>query len=161
MACLWPWTHSQKMEQKYKRVCYVNQIWEAAVDEVFTSERELRNAEERYAVAIKKDRTIIGHLSEKGVVCLLCFAKENVPWLKNLRRAILQSNQLVLRWLFVVKFISCKKIFTTFHDCSSDIITPFLNHVHTKNKIDGCLSRNDPLQGSSCGNAQVKILKVL
>ena len=66
------------MEQKYKRVCYVNQIWEAAVDEVFTSERELRNAEERYAVAIKKDRTIIGHLSEKGVVCLLFFPKETV-----------------------------------------------------------------------------------
>ena len=105
-------TSDKKMEQKYETVCY--QIWEAAVDKVFTSEP--RNAEERYAVAIKKDRTIIGHLSEKGVVCLLFFSKETVSRLKNLRRANSQSNQLVLRWLFVVKFISCAKFslpFTT------------------------------------------------
>ena len=37
-------------------------VWEAAIGEVLVCEREPRNAEDRYAVAVKKDGTIVGHL---------------------------------------------------------------------------------------------------
>ena len=37
-------------------------VWEAAIGEVLVCEREPRNAEDRYAVAVKKDETIVGHL---------------------------------------------------------------------------------------------------
>ena len=41
------------------------EIWEAAVSEVLVCEREPRNVEDRYAVAEKKDGTVIGHLPRK------------------------------------------------------------------------------------------------
>ena len=37
-------------------------IWDAAIGEVLACEREPRNVEDRYAVAVKKDGTVIGHL---------------------------------------------------------------------------------------------------
>ena len=48
------------------------EIWEAAVSEILMCERESRNAADKYAVAVKKDRTIIGHLPRKvSRVCSL------------------------------------------------------------------------------------------
>ena len=41
------------------------EIWEVAVGKILSCEREPRNAADRYAVAVKKDRTIIGHLPMK------------------------------------------------------------------------------------------------
>lgn len=38
-------------------------IWDTAVGEVLVSEREPHNVEDRYSIAIKKDETVIGHLS--------------------------------------------------------------------------------------------------
>ena len=38
------------------------EVWEASFGEVFTCERETDNASDRYAVAIKKEGTIVGHL---------------------------------------------------------------------------------------------------
>ena len=37
-------------------------VWDAAIGEVLVCEPEPRNAEDRYAVAVKKDETIVGHL---------------------------------------------------------------------------------------------------
>ena len=48
------------------------EIWEAAVGEVLICEREPRNAKDGYAVAVKKDGTVIGHLPRKvSRVCSL------------------------------------------------------------------------------------------
>ena len=48
------------------------EIWEAAVGEILVCEREPRNAADRYAVAVKKDGMIIGHLPRKvSRVCSL------------------------------------------------------------------------------------------
>ena len=41
------------------------EIWEAAAGEVLMCEREPHNALDRYAVAVKKTGTIIGHLPRK------------------------------------------------------------------------------------------------
>ena len=41
------------------------EIWEAAVGEVLVCEREPRDVEDRYAVAVKKDGTVIRHLPRK------------------------------------------------------------------------------------------------
>ena len=47
-------------------------IWEAVIGEVLQCERERTNAEDRYAVAVKKDGRIIGHLPSKiSRVCSL------------------------------------------------------------------------------------------
>ena len=40
-------------------------VWEAAIGEVLDCEREPGNAKDRYAVAVKKDATVIGHLPRK------------------------------------------------------------------------------------------------
>ena len=37
-------------------------IWNAAIGEVLVCEREPHNVEDRYAIAVKKDETVIGHL---------------------------------------------------------------------------------------------------
>ena len=37
-------------------------IWDAAIGEVLVCEREPHNVEDRYAIAVKKDETVIGHL---------------------------------------------------------------------------------------------------
>ena len=48
------------------------EIWEAATGEVLVCEREPRNARDRYAVAVKKDGCVIGHLPRKvSRVCSL------------------------------------------------------------------------------------------
>ena len=48
------------------------EIWEAVVGEILACEREPKNAADRYAVAVKKDGTIIGHLPRKvSGVCSL------------------------------------------------------------------------------------------
>ena len=53
---------------EYEKACSVRgyhvyrEVWEAAVGEVLACEREPRNAEDKYAVAVKKDGTIVGHL---------------------------------------------------------------------------------------------------
>ena len=38
------------------------EVWEAGFGEVLTCERESDNASDRYAVAVKKDGNIVGHL---------------------------------------------------------------------------------------------------
>ena len=49
---------------EYEKACSVRgyhvyrEVWEAAVGEVLACEREPRNAEDKYAVAVKKDGTI-------------------------------------------------------------------------------------------------------
>ncbi len=46
--------------------------WEAAAGEVLMCEREPHNARDRYAVTVKKTRTVIGHLPRKlSRVCSL------------------------------------------------------------------------------------------
>ena len=40
-------------------------VWEAVIGEVLDCEREPGNAKDRYAVAVKKDVTVIGHLPRK------------------------------------------------------------------------------------------------
>ena len=63
---------------EYEKACSVRgyhvyrEVWEAAVGEVLACEREPRNAEDKYAVAVKKDGTIVGHLPRKvSRVCSL------------------------------------------------------------------------------------------
>ena len=72
-------TRQEGMEDDtVKRTCCVRsyhvykEIWEAAVGEILMCEKEPRNTADRYAVAVKKDRTIIGHLPRKvSRVCSL------------------------------------------------------------------------------------------
>ena len=47
-------------------------IWEAAIGEVLKCERERGNNKDRYAIAVKKDEIIIGHLPRRiSRVCSL------------------------------------------------------------------------------------------
>ena len=47
-------------------------IWEAAVGDQLNCERELDNVKDRYAVAVKKDGAVIGHLPRKiSKICSL------------------------------------------------------------------------------------------
>ena len=47
-------------------------VWEAAIGEVLVCRREPSNAADRYAVAVTKEETIIGHLPRKlSKVCSL------------------------------------------------------------------------------------------
>ena len=41
------------------------QVWDAAIGETLTCKREPTNKRDRYAVAVTKDGTVIGHLSRK------------------------------------------------------------------------------------------------
>ena len=63
------------MEETEKDCCIrgyhvYKDIWEAAVGESLTCERETNNPRDRYAVAVKKSETVIGHLPRK--VARLC-----------------------------------------------------------------------------------------
>ena len=58
--------------------------------------REPGNAKDRYAVAVKKDVTVIGHLPKKNLAALSCVAS---PYCLHMRR--------LYNVLFVVKNISC------------------------------------------------------
>ena len=57
-----------KMEEELSGVSCIRgyhvykDIWDAAIGEVLVCEREPRNVEDRYAIAVKKDETVIGHL---------------------------------------------------------------------------------------------------
>ena len=69
--------------EDYKRDLYVRSfhvyrdIWEAAVGEVLDCEREPGNAKDRYAVAVKKDATVIRHLPKKiSRICSLFLRQE-------------------------------------------------------------------------------------
>ena len=42
--------------------CLSQEIWDATVGRVLACDKELRNAIGRYAVAVKKDGMVIGHL---------------------------------------------------------------------------------------------------
>ena len=42
------------------------EIWDAAIGEHLACERENSNNHDRYAVAVTKDRTIVGHLRCQG-----------------------------------------------------------------------------------------------
>ena len=71
--------------EKYERACCVRgyhvylEIWEAVVGEVLVCEREPRNTADRYAVAVKKDGTIIGHLPRKvSRVCSLLLRRGGI-----------------------------------------------------------------------------------
>ena len=48
---------------KFSRVGSIHKdVWDAAIGEVLACEREPLNAEDCYAVAVKKDETIVEHL---------------------------------------------------------------------------------------------------
>ena len=57
--------------EEYEIACCVHgyyvyrEIWEAAVGETLICEREPQNGKDRYAVAVKKNETIVGHLPRK------------------------------------------------------------------------------------------------
>lgn len=67
----------EKMEDYTRDLCVrgfhvYRDIWEAAEGEVLECGREPGNAKDRYAVAVKKDGTVIGHLPKKvSRVCSL------------------------------------------------------------------------------------------
>ena len=52
-----------KMEELSRVSCIrvYKDIWDAAIGEVLVCEREPRNVEDRYTIAVKKDETVIGH----------------------------------------------------------------------------------------------------
>ena len=77
-----PWNFFNRSKvlimETYTRECCVRgyhvywRIWSSAVGEVFHCEREPTNSQDRYAVAVKKDETVIGHLPQKvSRVCSL------------------------------------------------------------------------------------------
>ena len=60
----------EKMEDCARDLCIrcfhmCSDIWKAAEGEVLECERETGNAKDRYAVAVKKDATVIGHLPKR------------------------------------------------------------------------------------------------
>ena len=69
--------HEDKMDEYGRALCVrgyhvYREIWEAAVGQVLICEREPRNVKDRYAVAVQKDGTVIGHLPRKvSRVCSL------------------------------------------------------------------------------------------
>ena len=59
-------------KEELERLCCIHgyhilykEIWEAAAGEVLMCERETHNDRDRYAVAVKKTGTVIGHLTRK------------------------------------------------------------------------------------------------
>ena len=57
--------HGRVFERNYIRGYHVyKEVWEA-VGEALVCEKEPKNASDRYAVAVKKEGTIIGHLPRK------------------------------------------------------------------------------------------------
>lgn len=74
---LFAYAYVEKMEEYERDLCIrgfhvYRDIWEAAVGEVLDCEREPGNAKDRYAVAVKKEATVIGHLPKKiSRVCSL------------------------------------------------------------------------------------------
>ena len=57
-------------------------VWEAAVGEVLACLREPDNDADRYAVAVKKDAFVIGHLPRKmSRMCVHCFLGVEGLWI--------------------------------------------------------------------------------
>lgn len=54
-------------------------IWEAAIGEELLCERETRNTKDRYAVAVKKDGTVVGHVPRKiSHLCSIFLRRGNI-----------------------------------------------------------------------------------
>lgn len=59
------------MADEWERACCVRgyhiyrNVWQAVVGEVLDCVREPQNSSDRYAIAVKKDQTTIGHLPRK------------------------------------------------------------------------------------------------
>ena len=54
-------------------------IWEAAIREELPCEREARNSKDRYAITVKKDGTVVGHLSRKiSHLCSIFLRRGNI-----------------------------------------------------------------------------------
>ncbi len=59
------------MSDELERRCCVRgyhvyrEVWEAAVGEILVCEREPDNVSDRYAVAVKREGTVVGHLPRK------------------------------------------------------------------------------------------------
>ena len=69
--------------EEFERVCCIcgyhvyQEAWEAAVGEELDCERELNNAHDHYAVAVKRMEVVVGHLSCKlSRLCLLVHVLE-------------------------------------------------------------------------------------
>ena len=58
-------------------------VWEVGVGEALMCEGDPESASNRYAVAMKKERTFIGHLL-KVVMCVLLLAEGNIMYNKFL-----------------------------------------------------------------------------
>lgn len=57
---------------------FYKNIWDAVIGEEIQCERELDNESDRYAVAVKKDGTIIGHLPRKiSQICSIFLRRGN------------------------------------------------------------------------------------
>jgi len=95
-------------------------IWEVAVGEVLTYERELGNVRDRYAVTVK-DRTIIGHLTRKVLrVCsfflrrggtVRCIVTGITTASIGIDLKCIDSNKIIR-----VKIISCIKFFVLYYN---------------------------------------------
>ena len=54
--------------EEYRRTCCIHGYhvykgkWDASVGEVLTCVKETHNTQDRYAVAVKKSQTVVGHL---------------------------------------------------------------------------------------------------
>ena len=49
------------------------QLWDSAIGENLICRREPTNESDRYAVAVTKDGTVIGHLPRKVILCYLLY----------------------------------------------------------------------------------------
>lgn len=60
-------------------LCVRGYIWEAAIGEELQCERETRNTKDRYAVAVKKDGMVVGHLPKKiSHLCSIFLQRGNI-----------------------------------------------------------------------------------
>ena len=93
-------TRQEGMEQStVERACCVHDyyvykgIWEAAVGEILACKQEPRNAADQCTVAVKKDGTIIGHLSRK-VSHVYCRCRMYTGGIANEPSDAIPNNQL-------------------------------------------------------------------
>ena len=123
--CLVPWltdrneTRQKGMEDgNVKRACCVcsyhvyEETGKVAVGEILACKREPQKAADRYAVAVKKDRTIIGHLPRKvsGLSLDGRYRKRTI-WHHSKQPAALCSMHMLL---YFVDVIICSKIYFVF-----------------------------------------------
>ena len=61
------------------RGCHVYQeVWEVCISEVLLCVREVGNRHDPYAIAVKKDELIVGHLSRKISCICSIFIRQNI-----------------------------------------------------------------------------------